>query len=315
MKRKKDLYNNMLILDNIVETYNEIVRNTKNKRKIYKWESMKEILFSKVYKTLENRGYKAGKYSRFIIYEPKMRVINSQDMFDKLVNHLVSKYILLPSIEPCLINSNIASRKGKGTSYGHTLYYKYRNICNTKYEKYYLLKIDIYHFFASINREKLKLMLGKRIKEKDSIDILNEIIDSFDEGIPIGSQTSQLFAIFYLNDVDHYIKEVLKIKYYIRYQDDLILIHPDKQYLKYCLSEVEKRLNALDLKLNKKTKIYSNKENINYIGVRKNRKYSNISRTKRKYKTRNYEYRNNLCSLDTLVSSKISYISRKKGVK
>jgi len=127
--------------------------------------------------------------------------------------------------------------------------------------------------------------------------------------------SSQIFAIFYLNDIDHYIKENLKIKYYIRYQDDMILIHHDKEYLKYCLKEIEKELNKLDLKINKKTKIYKSDDNINFIGVRKNKKYSNLNRTRRKYKTKEYEYNNKLCKLNSLVSSKINYLIRKKGYK
>ena len=315
MKRKDNLYNNMLDINNIILTYNEICKNTKNKNKVYKWESIKQILFSKVYKTLENRDYQVGKYNKFIIYEPKMRIIHSQDMYDKLINHLVSKYILIPSLEPCLINSNVASRIGKGSHYGIELYYKYRSICNRKYIKYYLLKIDIHKYFASIDKEILKNKIRTRIKEKDSINIVNKIIDSFENGLPIGSMSSQIFAIFYLNDIDHYIKEELKIKYYIRYQDDMLLINENIEYLKYCLKEIEKRLNKLNLKINSKTKIYKHTENINFIGIRKNKKYSNIVRTRRKLKNKKYEYNNQLCNLNSYVSSKINYINRKKGIK
>lgn len=315
MKRKSNLYNDMLDIKKIISTYDEICKNTKNKKKVYKYESIKVILFSKVINTLEKRDYKVGKYHTFIITDPKKRIIKSQDMYDKLINHLVSKYILIPSLEPCLIDSNVASRINKGTAYGINLYYKYRSICNRKYNKYYLLKIDINKYFASINKEILKEKIRKRIKEKDSLTIINNIIDSNEEGLGIGSLSNQIFAIFYLNDLDHLIKEELKIKYYIRYQDDMLLIHNDKNYLKYCLDIIVKELEKIDLKINKKTKIYKNTENINYIGVRKNKKYSNINRTKKKYKKKNYEYENGLVNLNSLVSSKINYLNRKKGIK
>ena len=224
---------------------------------------------------------------------------------------------MLPSIVPGLINSNVASRKNKGTSYGVKLYYKYRNIYDTKYRKdgYYLLKLDISKFFDSIDHNILKNKLRTRIKDKDALNILEIIIDSTDKGLPIGANTSQLFAIFYLDEVDKYIKEELKIKCYIRYQDDMLLIHQDKEYLKYCLESIKVKLDNLGMTLNNKTKIYKSNENINFIGVRKNKRYSNISRTRKKYKRMLKGYEEGNISINSLISSKNSYINRKVGVK
>ncbi len=77
---------------------------------------------------------------------------------------------------------------------------------------------------------------------------------------------------FYLNDFDHFIKEELKIKCYIRYQDDMLLIHEFKEYLKECLIKIKLELAKVKLTLNHKTRIYKSNENMNFIGVRKNRK-------------------------------------------
>ena len=158
-------------------------------------------------------------------------------MYDKVINHLVSRYILNPSLSPCLIDSNCASREGKGTSYALELYFKYRHIMDKKYKNYYLLKCDIKSYFSSINRDILKVKISKRIKETDSLNIINKIIES-DEYLSIGFMSSQILGIFYLNDLDHYIKEELKIKYYVRYQDDFILIDKNKDYLKECLNKI-----------------------------------------------------------------------------
>ena len=95
------------------------------------------------------------------------------------------------------------------------------------------MKCDISKFFSSINHDILKEKILKRIKDKDAIKIVFDIIDSYSPGLGIGSMTSQVLAIFYLNDLDHFIKETLKIKYYVRYQDDFLLFHPSKEYLKY----------------------------------------------------------------------------------
>ncbi len=125
-------------------------------------------------------------------------------MYDKVVNNLVSKYILEPALIPCLINTNIASRKGMGTKKGLELRKKFDRSFNSKY---YILKCDISKYFASIDKDILKAKINRKIKDKDAINIINEILDSYDNGLCIGSNTSQILAIFYLNDLDHYIKE------------------------------------------------------------------------------------------------------------
>lgn len=317
MKRKNNLYKEICNIKHIELVVDNIFKTCKNKEKVYKWESIKDVLVVKVYQDLVNKNYHFGKYHKFVIYEPKKRVIMSMDMYDKVVNHLVSEYILLPSIVPGLIDSNVASRKNKGTSYGIELYYKYRNIYDSKYGKsgYYLLKLDISKFFESINHNILKNKLRTRIKDKDALTILDTIIDSTDIGIPIGANTSQLFAIFYLDELDKYIKEDLKIKCYIRYQDDMLLIHQDKEYLKSCLDKIRIKLDNIGMRLNNKTKIYKSNENITFIGIKKNKRYSNISRTRKKYKIKLNEYERGKVSLNSLISSKKNYISRKKGVK
>ena len=87
-------------------------------------------------------------------------------------------------------------------------------------------------------------------------------------GLPIGNETSQILAIYYLNELDHYIKEKLKIKYYIRYMDDFILLHRDKEYLKYCKDKIKEKIEELDLKLNKKTQIYDLDKGLNFLGYK-----------------------------------------------
>lgn len=162
-------------------------------------------------------------------------------MYDKLINHLVSKYILYPSIIPCLIDSNCASRPNKVVKYALDLYYKYRRILDKKNKDYYILKCDIKSYFSSINIDILKRKIKTRIKDIDSLNIINKILDS-DDVLSIGFMSSQILSIFYLNDLDYYIKEKLKIRYYVRYQDDFLLLHEDKNYLKYCYTKISKFL-------------------------------------------------------------------------
>ena len=237
-----NLYKNICEMENIKSAYNEVCRNTKNKRRVENLREYKSIYISRIHSILENKNYVVGPYNLFTIYEPKERLIVSQNVQDKIINHLVSRFILYPAILPCLLDANVASRKNMGTRKGLELAQEFHRKCKVKYKTYYILKCDISKFFASIDHDILKQKLLRRIKDKDAIKIVFDIIDSNPQGLFIGAMTSQILAIFYLNDLDYFIKEKLKIKYYVRYQDDFLLFHPDKQYLRYCLQEIKKFL-------------------------------------------------------------------------
>lgn len=307
MKRIGNLYENIYKIENIMQAFDEVCRNTKNKRKVNKYKDFKCLYVYRIYNILKNKEYSVGPYNVFTIYEPKERRIVSQDMQDKIINHLVSRYILHPAILPCLIDANVASRTGMGTNKGLSLFYKFQNTCNIKYGSYYILKCDISKFFASINHDIIKEKLYRRIKDKDALKIVFDIIDSDDEGLSIGNMTSQVLAIFYLNDLDHFIKETLKIKYYVRYQDDFLLFHNSKNYLKYCLEEIKTFLQKEKLQLNSKSRLYKNTNNFIFLGRNKYGKYAKYRNIKRKLKRKLYLYNNNLISLNSISNSIICY--------
>ncbi len=312
MKRKGNLYPAIYDFDNIVSAYKEVCRNTRNERRVERLKEYKSIYISRIQDILKNKQYKPGYYNKFTIYEPKERVIVSQNIQDKIVNHLVARYILYPALLPCLLDINVASRKDMGTSKGLELCNSFHQKCKIKYKHYYILKCDISKFFASIDHDILKKKLLRRIKDKDAIKIVFDIIDSNSDGLFIGSMTSQILAIFYLNDLDHFIKETLKIKYYVRYQDDFLLFHPSKDYLKYCLSEIKNFLNKEKLHLNSKTRIFTNSNNFLFLGRNSCCKYSRYRNIKRKLKARYHLYKNDFITLGSFISSLRCYQSLSK---
>ncbi len=307
MKRKNNLYENTYKLENIIEAFNEVCRNTKNKRKVRNYREYKCIYISRIYKTLSTKSYVVGPYNIFTIYEPKERRIVSQNMHDKVINHLVSRHILYPALLPCLIDTNVASRKGLGTKRGIELATNFHRICKIRYGKYYILKCDISKFFASINHDILKEKLKRRIKDKDALNIVFAIIDSDDAGLSIGNMTSQVLAIFYLNDLDHYIKEELKIKYYVRYQDDFLLFHHSKSYLSYCLQQIRTFLEKECMTLNPKTRIYTSNSNFIFLGRNRKGKYTKYRDVNRRLKKRIHLYQTGFISLNSLLSSMMCY--------
>ena len=119
--------------------------------------------------------------------------------------------------------------------------------------------------------------------------------------------TSQILAIFYLNDMDHFIKEKLHIKGVIRYQDDFILFHESKDYLKYCLNELTKFLEKENLKLNSKTRLYKDTDNFIFIGRNKYGNYAKYRTVKRRLKKREYLYRSGFIKMQSLISSRLCY--------
>lgn len=307
MKRKGYLYENIYDFNNIVDAYEEVCRNTKNKKKVEYFKEYKCIYISRIYNILKNEEYVVGPYNIFTIYEPKQRRIVSQNMQDKVINHLVARHILYPALLPCLLDFNVASRKNMGMKKGLELYNKYRNYYSNRFSTYYILKCDVSKFFASINHDILKQKLLRRIKDKKAIKIVFDIIDSDDEGLSIGNMTSQVLAIFYLNDMDHFIKENLKIKGFIRYQDDFLLFHESKEYLQYCLKELTKFLSSEGLVLNAKTRIFKNTDNFIFIGRNKYGNYAKYRTVKRRLKKKYYLYSIGKISLNSLVSSRVCY--------
>ena len=303
MKRKGNLYKNICKLENIENAYTEVCRNTRNERRVFNLKQYKSIYISRVYNILNNKEYTVGPYNKFIIFEPKERLIVSQGIQDKIINHLIARYILYPALLPCLIDTNVASRQNMGTRAGIEYEQKFIRKCNIRFKKYYILKCDISKFFASIDHDILKLKLKRRIKDKDALKIVFDLIDSNDKGLYIGSMVNQALAIFFLNDFDRFVKEVLKIKYYERYQDDFLLFHESKEYLRFCFEEIKKFLEKEKLQLNGKSRIYKNTDNFMFLGRNVKGEYIRYRNIKRKIKAKRYLYTNGKINLYSFCSS------------
>lgn len=185
MKRKSNLYQNTYDMKNIFEAFNEVCKNTRNKKKVEFFKEYKFTYIYRIHNILKNEQYVVGPYNIFTIYEPKERRIVSQNMQDKVINHLVARHILYPSILPSLLDFNVASRKNLGTNHAFNLYTKYRNYYSKNYKNYYILKCDISKFFQSIDHDILKKKLLRKIKDKKALKIVFDIIDSDEKGLSI----------------------------------------------------------------------------------------------------------------------------------
>lgn len=304
-------YEDILSLDKLIDVYKNICLTTEHKAKLITFELNFSCNMIDILQSLEQYKYHHDRYSLFLISEPKHRLIMSEKIKDKIVNHLVSKYVLLPTLSPKLIDMNVATRKDKGTKAAIFYMKKYINYLKYHHDKIYVLKCDIRKYFYNIDHQILKNKLKNDIKDVRLQELIGHIIDSTDEsyinknieilihreisrlkkkdisnrdeiikkllsiplykkgkGLPIGNETSQILAIYYLSELDHYIKEKLRIKCYIRYMDDFVLLHHDKEYLKECLSKIKEKLKEFKLDLNEKTQLYDLSKGVNFLGYR-----------------------------------------------
>lgn len=219
-------------------------------------------------------GYKVSNYKTFKIYEPKKRIIEALPYKDRLVQMALCKNIIEPVLEKRLIYDNCACRKGKGTHFAISRLERFlHKFFITNGQSGYFLKVDISKYFASIKHSVLKEKLKKCPFDTKTFDMMFAFIDSKNAekgiGLPLGNQTSQWFALLYFDEIDRLIKEKLKIKFYLRYMDDLILLGESKQYLMFCRKEIARVCNQnLGLKLNSKTQVGKLCDGIDFLGFR-----------------------------------------------
>ena len=182
MKRANNLYKKICDIDVIMNMYDKVIRvNTKNKKKIQNFDNFYSCNIVKIKETLIKKDYVPGKYNLFLIHEPKMRTIMSQQIEDKVINHLIAKYFLIDVFDKSLSNRNCATRIGKGTHYALKIFKQDYNYFLNKYGKFYILKLDISKYFYNLDHEIIKKIIRKKIKDKDVIKILDDVIDSTDE--------------------------------------------------------------------------------------------------------------------------------------
>lgn len=261
--------------ENLYDSYKDCRKSKQHKGEVIRFEISLSSNLSSLRNELITKKYKLGQYKKFLIYEPKERVIEALPFKDRVVIKCFCDAVLKQKIERKLIYDNVACRKKKGTDFAIN---RLEQFLKSEYRKeknnnIYFLKCDIRKYFQSINHEKLMNILNKMDFSNDEMWLIEKLIkeqpNDANIGLPLGNQSSQWFALLYLNIVDRFIKERLKIKKYIRYMDDMILIHRDKKYLQYCLKEIERICkNALELELNQKTQIGKVKNGIDFLGYR-----------------------------------------------
>lgn len=269
-KSIKKVFYEKITFEKLLQAHNRAKKGKTFKEEILKFEVDLETNIINIINEIKNGSYKIGNYKTFIIYEPKERIIKSLPYKDRIVHQWYVEEFIKPYFLPRFINDTYACIPNRGTHKAIYKLQKYMRIMKRNFNDYYILKCDIKKYFYSIDKNILLNILKKYIKDNDLIDFSKILIyDGEEAGIPIGNYTSQFFANIYLNELDQYVKHILKVHYYLRFMDDFILLVKDKEEAKILLNKISIFINnELKLELNNKTRYYTNKMGVDFCGYR-----------------------------------------------
>lgn len=291
MKTEKNIYIKIIDKNNIYKAIQNASKGKKSRSNVKKILDNIYFYVDVIYEQLKSKTYIPNKYEEKIIQDgvrKKERIIYKPRFFPDQIIHWALMQQIEDIIKRGMYEYCCGSVKNRGILYGVKYLKKIlvRDRKNTKY----CLKLDIKKFYPSINQSILKRKFRKIIKDRDTLDLIDLIVDSGKQGVPIGNYTSQWFANFYLQDLDHYIKEQLKVPYYIRYMDDMVLFHRNKKELHKIKNKIEEFLKQEDLKLKENWQLFKmDSRPLDFLGYRFYRGYttlrkSNFLRIKRRYK-------------------------------
>lgn len=277
-----NLFEQIISLENLFASWKEFRLGKRKKTDVQVFERNLEDNLFNLHLELKNKTYRHSDYTSFYITDPKSRHIHKAEVRDRIVHHAIYR-ILYPIFDKGFIFDSYSCRNKKGTrkavarleSFTRIVSKNYTNTC-------WALKCGVKKFFASVDHQILLSLIKKKISDKNVLWLISEIIYSFKSrervlrprsvsskrGIPIGNLTSQLFANIYLNELDQFVKHKLKVKYYLRYCDDFIILSENEKYLGELIKLIEEFLSSeLKLKLHEnKVSIRKLKQGIDFLG-------------------------------------------------
>lgn len=231
-------------IENLYQVWLNFSKGKKHKIEVMNFESQLEDELWQMHLELKEERYVPGKYSRFVIHDPKKRVIHKAPVRDRVIHRALYEQIL-PLFHKTWLSCSFSCRPGFGQ---HLAILKVKQAILKATANYtkdcYVLKCDIQKFFDNIDHQLLYDLVIKKVNDENTKNVLWKIIQSFfvlspGVGIPIGNLLSQIFANVYLHELDWYVKQELHVKYYYRYADDFVFLLPNQEEVKKVLSLVQ----------------------------------------------------------------------------
>lgn len=273
MKRKGSLFDSIFTHDNLYAAYLQARNNKRATRACFGFECNLGGNIAKLLDEIHGNSYRPRPYHLFTVYEPKQRIIHAPAFRDRVVQHAIYQAIY-PIFDRSFLVNSCACRVGFGTHRASKALHQAMQQCSA--DDYYL-QLDVRKFFYSIDRTILRHLIERKIKDGRLVDLMIMFAeDAGPVGIPIGNLLSQLFALIYLNHLDHFIKRGLKIRHYVRYVDDFVLVGLTRDECLAARERIESFLaDNLRLSLSKST-IQKIGKGINFVGYRHWRGYKLI---------------------------------------
>ena len=301
MQKTKVNFDTVYEFETLYNAYRASRRGKRWKNTVAKVEMNALEAIAVLQEELSTGTYRPGGYREFYVFEPKKRLIQTNSFKDKIVQHAFCDTILYDVLIRPFILDNYGSQIGKGTHFGLN---RLRDFMREYYRRHgsadgWVLKADVHHYFASIRHDILKQDVRELLDDERSLALTDLIIDSTpgNVGIPIGNQSSQVFALLYLNKLDHLMKEGFRFRYYGRYMDDFYIIHESKDTLRAAWKAISEHLAERGLELNDKTQIFPLRNGLDFLGFHSYltdtgkvvRKLRRASRERMKRKLRKYK--------------------------
>lgn len=320
-----DLYSKIISFENLYLAFQEAIKGRRTKLEVLAFCRRHEEKIMDMHKALKAGTWEPGGYIEFLARtEVKRRVIHAPIFRDRIVQMAIYR-VLMPLFDNKFIYDSYACRQGKGTHSAKARTQTFLRRAARNYDSVYVLQGDISKYYPSIYKPYLMEKIARTIRDKQVLDLLEKIYYSFndnDRGIPIGAATSQMAANVVLDTLDHFVKECLCLKYYVRYMDDFIIILDSKEKLKKVLEDVTWLISGtLKLSLNPKTQIYPASKGVDFVGYRiwathvLPRK-RDIKAAKLRFKDLSYKFRWNRINLDDVkprVDSFLGYMQHCNG--
>jgi len=235
-------FEEIISTENLLKSWREFLKGKRKREdvQVFALNLMDNIL--NLHEDLVNHTYNHGPYQAFRINDPKSRQIHKSSVQDRLLHHAVHR-ILYPFFDRKFIFDSYSCRLDKGTHRAINRFRSFAYKASRNHTKTcWVLKCDIRKFFENINHDLLLSILQHRISDRETMLLLENIIRSFSSapgrGLPLGNLTSQLLVNIYMNEFDNVIKHRFKIKYYIRYADDFVILSQDKEWLEELLPKI-----------------------------------------------------------------------------
>jgi len=317
----KDQYEILCSYENLERSFKGARKGKTNKNYVIEFEQRLKENLLQLRTELLMQTYDPQPLVTFILRDPKTRKISKSAFRDRVVHHAICN-IIEPHFDKRFIHDSYANRLGKGTLNAIKRFDKFkRKVSKNNTKECYVLKADIKSYFDTVNHKILLQILGKRIKDERRLWLIRKIFDNHhcqdkNKGMPLGNLTSQFFANVYLNEFDQFIKHKLRTKYYIRYVDDFVILHPSKRLLFDYKNKIDQYLRKkLDLRLHPdKSKVLKLEKGIEFLGFRifyhhKLLARKNLQRFKRNMEITKSEYRNGKIERETIIEKFEGWLS------